>query len=59
MNGEPFIQLPDTQLGELDIFVQSLAACPKSGLHNPYKNPERYSSSSSSSSSSRACVVTQ
>jgi len=23
-------------------FVQSLRACPKSGLHNPLKNPERY-----------------
>jgi 1-pyrroline-5-carboxylate dehydrogenase len=42
MNGEPFVQLPDTQEGELDHFVQSLQACPKSGLHNPFKNPERY-----------------
>lgn len=23
-------------------FVNSLKACPKSGLHNPYKSPERY-----------------
>lgn len=41
MNGEAFVQLPDTQESELDHFVQSLQACPKSGLHNPFKNPER------------------
>lgn len=42
LNGEAFVQLPDTQADELDPFVASLAACPKSGLHNPLKNPERY-----------------
>ncbi|EIE18461.1 aldehyde dehydrogenase [Coccomyxa subellipsoidea C-169] len=42
LNGEPFIKLPDTQLDEIDPFVQSLRAVPKSGLHNPLKNPERY-----------------
>jgi hypothetical protein len=41
LNGEEFVQLPDTQPGELEPFVQSLQACPKSGLHNPLKNPER------------------
>jgi hypothetical protein len=41
LNGEPFVQLPDTQEAELDHFVASLLACPKSGLHNPFKNPER------------------
>lgn len=41
LNGEPFVQLPDTQEAELDHFVASLQACPKSGLHNPLKNPER------------------
>jgi 1-pyrroline-5-carboxylate dehydrogenase len=41
LNGQPFVQLPDTQRGELDHFVQSLQACPKTGLHNPLKNPER------------------
>lgn len=41
LNGEPFIKLPDTQLDEIDPFVQSLRAVPKSGLHNPLKNPER------------------
>ncbi len=23
-------------------FIESLEKCPKSGLHNPFKNPERY-----------------
>ena len=27
---------------EVDPFVQSLLAVPKSGLHNPFKNKERY-----------------
>lgn len=41
LNGEPFIKLPDTQLDEIEPFVQSLRSVPKSGLHNPLKNPER------------------
>ena len=41
MNGEPFIRLPDTQPHETEPFVRSLRAVPKSGLHNPLKNPER------------------
>lgn len=42
LNGEPFIRCPDTQLYEIEPFVSSLKAVPKSGLHNPLKNPERY-----------------
>ena len=45
MNGEPFLRCPDTGAGdssELDPFVASLRSVPKSGLHNPIKNPERY-----------------
>lgn len=42
MNGEPFLRMPLTQGEELEAFVQSLKACPKSGLHNMYKKPERY-----------------
>ncbi|MGH8167274.1 MAG: aldehyde dehydrogenase family protein, partial [Woeseiaceae bacterium] len=40
MNGEAFLQVPDTT--EHDGLVQSLRRCPKTGLHNPLKNPERY-----------------
>lgn len=42
MNGEKFMTMPDTDLQELDEFAESLKKCPKSGLHNPLKNPERY-----------------
>lgn len=45
MNGEPFLRCPDTgseDATELDPFVASLRSVPKSGLHNPLKNPERY-----------------
>mmetsp|Transcript_85 Transcript_85/g.142 ORF Transcript_85/g.142 Transcript_85/m.142 type:complete len:403 (-) Transcript_85:940-2148(-) len=41
-NGEEFLSVPDTQETEITPFVSSLANCTKSGLHNPYKNPERY-----------------
>jgi len=41
-NGEPFIKMPDTKSDELQPFVDNAAACPKSGMHNPLKNPERY-----------------
>ena len=33
---------PDPALGEIKPFIDSLNECPKSGLHNPLKNPERY-----------------
>jgi hypothetical protein len=41
LNGEAFMTVPDTQVNEIDHFIQSLQACSKSGLHNPLKNPER------------------
>ncbi|GBF90904.1 aldehyde dehydrogenase [Raphidocelis subcapitata] len=42
LNGEPFTAVPDTKGAELRPFVESLKSVPKSGLHNPLKNPERY-----------------
>eukprot|EP00884_Botryococcus_braunii_P001748 jgi/Botrbrau1/11574/Bobra.60_1s0024.1 len=42
LNGEGFISVPMTQSSEIKPFVESLKAVPKSGLHNPIKNPERY-----------------
>ena len=40
MNGEAFLKVPATQNHEP--FIAGLKSCPKSGLHNPLKNPERY-----------------
>ena len=40
--GETFITLPDPQIEEVQPYIDSLTKIPKSGLHNPYKNPERY-----------------
>ena len=40
MNGEPFLQIPDTT--EFGPFIEGLESCPKSGLHNPLKNNDRY-----------------
>jgi 1-pyrroline-5-carboxylate dehydrogenase len=35
------MQVPDTQVYEIEPFVDSMKATPKSGMHNPFKNPER------------------
>ena len=40
MNGEPFLNVPDTT--DYSAFIRNLRKCPKSGLHNPLKNPQRY-----------------
>ncbi|MCL7045654.1 hypothetical protein MKW94_030958 [Papaver nudicaule] len=42
LNGEPFIKVADVDETGLQPFVESLSKCPKHGLHNPYKSPERY-----------------
>ena len=42
LNGEAFEELPNTKSGELGPFFANAASCPKTGLHNPLKNPERY-----------------
>lgn len=34
--------MPDTSVEELAPFVESLRGVPKSGVHNPLKNVERY-----------------
>ena len=40
MSGENFLNVPDTT--EYSEFINNLDSCPKSGLHNPLKNVERY-----------------
>lgn len=44
LNGEIFARLPDTPSSgpANQAFVDSLKSCPKHGLHNPLKKPERY-----------------
>ena len=42
LTGKGMISIPDTQLDEIQPFVDSLQAVPKTGLHNPLKNKERY-----------------
>lgn len=34
--------IPDTQVDEIQPFIESLRSVPKSGVHNPLKNPHRY-----------------
>ena len=40
MNGAPFLDIPDTR--DVAPFIAGLKSCPKTGLHNPLKNTERY-----------------
>lgn len=40
LNGGDFLRVPDTR--DYAPFVDSLDRCPKTGLHNPLKNPDRY-----------------
>ena len=42
LTGEHMLTQPDTQISEIDPFIDSLRQCPMSGLHNPFKNKERY-----------------
>jgi 1-pyrroline-5-carboxylate dehydrogenase len=40
LNGGAFLSVPDTH--NVDAFIDGLNSCPKSGLHNPLKNTDRY-----------------
>lgn len=40
MNGEAILRVPDTQ--DHAPYIAGLQSCPKSGMHNPLKNPDRY-----------------
>lgn len=40
MTGERFLEIPDTT--DLQPFIAALRSCPKTGLHNPLKHPDRY-----------------
>lgn len=42
INGQAMFQAPDTKKDEIDPFVSFLDTCPEGGLHNPFKNTERY-----------------
>jgi len=42
MTGKPLHKYPDTTVDEIQPFIDSMRAVPKSGLHNPFKNKERY-----------------
>lgn len=42
LNGDPFINIAEVQEEEIKPFVESLSSCPKYGLHNPLRSPERY-----------------
>ncbi|KAL3819381.1 hypothetical protein ACJIZ3_005286 [Penstemon smallii] len=42
LNGESFIKVSEVDENGIQPFVESLSKCPKHGLHNPFKAPERY-----------------
>jgi len=41
LNGDLFAHVPIPEGQELQPFIDGLRSCPKSGLHNMFKNPER------------------
>ena len=42
LNGDVIIRMPNTSMAELEPFIERMKMIPKSGLHNPLKNVERY-----------------
>ncbi|MBE9549957.1 MAG: aldehyde dehydrogenase family protein [Proteobacteria bacterium] len=40
LSGDVFLKIPETR--DIEPFINSLKQCPKSGIHNPHKNPQRY-----------------
>jgi hypothetical protein len=42
LNGEAFIKVPNTSVDEIGPFVERMANCPRTGLHNPLRDVERY-----------------
>ena len=42
LSGKVMGKIPSTNDEEIKPFIDSLRAVPKSGLHNPLKNPDRY-----------------
>ncbi len=42
LTGKTMMQVPQTSADEIQPFVDSMLAVPKSGLHNSFKNKERY-----------------
>ena len=55
-DAHPIFTVPDTQAEELGPFIESLRKCPKTGLHNPLKNPERYVQYGEISRRVRTCI---
>ncbi|KAG5039477.1 hypothetical protein JHK85_011953 [Glycine max] len=42
LNGDSFIKVAEVDETGIQPFVESLSSCPKHGVHNPFKAPERY-----------------
>jgi 1-pyrroline-5-carboxylate dehydrogenase len=42
LTGKPMITIPNTQLDEIQPFIDGMKSCPKYGRHNPFLNKERY-----------------
>ena len=42
VDGKINYKVSDTSISEISPFIKSIQSVSKSGLHNPFKNPERY-----------------
>ena len=56
MNGAAFLSIPDTT--DHAAFLAGLKSCPKSGVHNPHKHPERYVMLGRVCAKAAACMAT-
>ena len=42
LDGKINYKVPETSISEISPFIKSIQSVSKSGLHNPFKSPERY-----------------
>jgi len=42
LNGKDMVVLPDRSIPDTQCFIDRMKNCPRSGRHNPIKNPQRY-----------------
>jgi len=42
LTGAVFMKVPDTGMNEIEPFIKHMASTPRTGLHNPQRNVERY-----------------
>ena len=42
LTGDVLMKIPGTTKNDTEPLIRHMKSCPKTGLHNPFKNKERY-----------------